>query len=175
MLPFHCPICDCAAKVIESRVSSNGTRRRRLACENADCLYRWTNWDGPRPTNRSYPCSRPGKALAHRFMTEERVLFILRRRDLSNTAAAKALGGGCSPEAVRLVRIGRICRGLMPDEPRWAAPGGITCHDCKLWKGECSIGLPDPEEEGIGFAGECSSFLPLSGAAAGQQPAAGAG
>lgn len=178
MLLFHCPDCGHAAKVIETRLTSNGTRRRRLACQAPDCARRWTDWNGPRPPRHS-TAPRPRQPGAervgtYRFMTEDRVRFILQRRDLGNAAAVRALGGGCSAEAVRKVRTGQICRELAADEPRWASPGGVTCHDCRLWEGRCAIGLPDPEEEGITFASECVSFVALSEAAAERRPAAGA-
>lgn len=171
MLPYYCPLCEHSARVLESKVASNGTRRRRIACQSAACGHRWSDWDGPRPPHvsggqrRTQGAGRKGGA--PQFMTDERVRFLLEHRELNNAAAARALGGGCSGEAVRLVRAGLICLSLAPEIPRWRQPGGRTCHDCNLWRGRCALGLPDPEEEGIGFAAECASFR-LSEASAGR-------
>lgn len=40
------------------------------------------------------------------------------------------------------------------------ATSPVTCEQCTHWAGRCGLGFPDPEEEeGIGFAQECVSFM----------------
>lgn len=38
-------------------------------------------------------------------------------------------------------------------------PAAISCLDCIQWSdGRCTIGLPEPEREGLAFAKNCSVF-----------------
>ena len=67
---------------------------------------------------------------------------------------------GCSPETIRQIRAGQIYRDVLPDGYRPPpGPGDPSCERCQEWRGDhCSMGFPDPIEEGIGFARDCSLF-----------------
>jgi hypothetical protein len=182
--PSHtCPCCQSPAKVIETRVAaSNGTRRRRLRCTQADsCGHRWTIWDGPRPPkNAGHMRARElGRLCGGRAcpdgvpagVGEDLVRLLLNRRDLSHSAASRQ--HGVSRETVRQVRLGILHATLCPELPRWKSPSEITCRACSHWSGDrCGMGLPDPLEEGVAFASDCALFKPAS---ADWPPAAGAG
>lgn len=43
-----------------------------------------------------------------------------------------------------------------PPEPD---PSDPSCLNCRHWRGEiCGFGFPDPIEEGVGFASDCSQY-----------------
>lgn len=71
----------------------------------------------------------------------------------SHTEQAKRLG--VHRNSVRKVRNGEMCRGMATDLPRW----GIKCSACAHWYHEaCGLGFPDPIQEGLDFARECSCY-----------------
>lgn len=75
-----------------------------------------------------------------------------------HTRLAQRLGG--HPSTYSLIRSGRIYAKSCPDVPRWQP--GRTCSACCHWidgdDARCDLGLPDPKEEGLGFARECLTF-----------------
>jgi hypothetical protein len=175
-----CPLCGHLAKVIRSESSASGTRRRRVACQNHSCGHRWSEWDGPRPPRNaaallSRAAAARGGAIGGgcRWLSEAEIRRALLCRDVSHRAMAQELG--CSRETVRQLRLGLTNADVAPELPRWEQRPRRTCEDCKLWSGSCSIGLPDPEEEGTGFAVDCACFAPVSEASAGSPLSAGAG
>jgi hypothetical protein len=95
--------------------------------------------------------------------TEDKVRFLLTRTDLPNAAAGRAVG--LSREMARLVRLGAHCGHLCPELPRRASAPALTCVQCEFWSGGlCGMGLPDPAEEGPGFAADCALFSPAASA-----------
>jgi hypothetical protein len=90
-------------------------------------------------------------------LTPDEVRLIL-TSSLGSPALAQQLG--CSKQAVCAVRRGRSHASVWPELPRRsAASGGPTCLECQHWaRGACGLGLPDPIEEGPGFAEDCSLF-----------------
>lgn len=43
--PNHCPKCSSRGRVIASRNSRGGWKRRRLVCPARQCGWRWTNYE----------------------------------------------------------------------------------------------------------------------------------
>ena len=161
-----CPECGSShTEVIESRLCTNGTRRRRHACRH--CGKRWTAWDGARPS-----LSEIGKTKARRPMrrqvtplTAEQVREALLARDVSHTAMGRRLGR--SGEAIRQLRIGATHGNFHPEIARWqpmpalasvATISGPNCFACAHWNDRCAFGFPDPLEEGPGFAADCDLY-----------------
>ena len=97
-------------------------------------------------------------------LTPDEIRTILLSYHLSNQAMAKQLGT-CSREAVRSVRMGINYRDVHPEIPRWhrkrAATAEHNCKRCQHWqRSECSLGFPDPKEDGLGFAFDCCCYSP---------------
>ena len=86
-----CRACDSNdAKVIESRLCNNGTRRRRYRC--LCCDYRWTHWDGPKPIQGLMKAGRSVSSGRGRQTTEEEVRrVLLAPLDVSNAQLAHAM------------------------------------------------------------------------------------
>lgn len=129
-------------ELISSSLLSDGSRRRRYGCRR--CKHRWTAWTGDRPNQAS--------------LTVDQVRLILTRVDLSDSAMAKQMGR--TRESVRQVRVGISFSDVCPELPRRNAVEAtlkISCLSCRNWRGErgCGFELPDPVEEGIGFAVDC--------------------
>jgi hypothetical protein len=166
-MSFYCPRCETKALVIEVRRLATGGRRRRLECQNPDCAHRWTireESSEPLPPGFTAPRKRPRRSTPNR-LTDDELLLILERRDLSTGQLSKLLGR--TREFFRQVRSGMIYIDQLPHIPRWnSKEQQVTCADCSQWLGYCTLGFPDPETEGIGFANECVSFLPQKEAGA---------
>lgn len=161
MIHQDCKACSSShTEVLESRMCANGTRRRRFNCQS--CGHRWTHHDGPKPKTGAQPGSNYFKK-GQAPLTEDQVRMILERRDLTNKALADQLGR--SSEAIRQVRIGKTYRDVLPDMPRMIPlrSGGVTCYTCEHWRGDCTMGFPDPLEEGPGFARDCDFYAPAGG------------
>lgn len=157
---IDCPSCNSSCtEVLETRLCNNDTRRRRHCCQN--CSHRWTTWDGPkpRPGVRMTLCSCKGMKMPDR-LTDDQVRMILEHRDISTRQLARDLGR--SEEAIRQVRRGQVYRDVLPEIRRWSTrkTHGMSCHVCVHWSGKCKMGFPDPEEEGLGFAADCSFYEP---------------
>jgi hypothetical protein len=157
--PF-CPLCLSITRIRETTLASNGTRRRRFCCQDPDCGHRWTEWDGVRIKPGGQPGHRPARQRTEP-LSEEAIRLLLTRRDLNHTRASKVVDA--TPEAVRLIRFGKLRKSSCPDLPRWGDLDALTCRRCRHWSGnKCFMGLPDPLEEGISFAAECCLFSEAS-------------
>jgi transcriptional regulator NrdR family protein len=172
----HCPRCETKARVIEVRHLSDGGRRRRLACQSVSCGYRWTIRQEPKdplPPGFSKPRRKGTTAHYDRPLNDDELLLILERQDLSNVQLGKILGR--SRELIRQVRSGKVYADRLVHIPRWSRTSLVeqrSCEQCAQWLGYCSLGHPDPEEEGLRFATDCLDFLKR--ASAGPSPAAAA-
>lgn len=84
---------------------------------------------------------------------------MLLRTDLSNVRMGRLIGR--NKETVRQVRLGIAHASRLPHIERWGDSRSRqrTCEQCDQWLGYCTLGHPDPEEEGLGFASECLDFL----------------
>jgi len=159
----HCPRCEAKARIIEVRRLTTGGRRRRLECQNPSCGYRWTireKASEPLPPGLPKPHRNSSGNRLDIELTDDKLLLILERRDLNNVQLGKLLG--CSRELIRQIRLGLAHAGRLPHVPRWSRtrPGRQrSCEQCGQWLGYCSLGHPDPEEEGPEFAAECLDFL----------------
>lgn len=179
----HCPHCETRALVIEIRKLVNGDKRRRLACQNVLCAYRWTVYErfgSPTPKPEPKPKPKRRRAPGARDLTDEQLLMILQRVDLNNCQLARIMNR--SPELIRQVRAGLVYRDRLPQiiravETR-APDKGQRCEQCNQWLGYCAMGFPDPLIEGTAFANECVTFSlrskEVSRASAGTSPAAAA-
>lgn len=157
-----CSNCNSSlTEVIESRLCSNSTRRRRHCCLN--CGYRWTSWDGPRPEPGKHATVRRRQTV-HRpdRLTDDQVRLILERRDLSAKGLAKELGR--TRQAICQIRRGDTYRDVLPEVPRWDNSNlqVVSCHNCIHWRNRCGMDFPDPIEEGPGFAVDCSFYKPTT-------------
>ena len=90
----------------------------------------------------------------HRFNAIE-VREIL-RSGLSN--AEEGRRRECRPELIRQIRAGLVYRDLMPYGHLPTDDKGPRCERCSYWKGQCGMGFPDPIEEGVFFARDCSMY-----------------
>ena len=153
--PPACPSCRShRTHTQETHRLADGGRRRRHECH--DCAYRWTTWEGPQPRRGRMPGeARP--APRRPPLTPDDVRLIL-TSPLSSAVLAQQLG--CSKQAVCAVRRGLSHADAWPDLPRRPKAGDRpSCYRCQHWaRGACGLGLPDPIEEGPGFAQDCSLF-----------------
>ena len=86
----------------------------------------------------------------------------------SNRAMAKRLaeeGIRIDTETIRQIRLGLIYADLMPAHRQ---PGSHSCDHCIHWRGieavePCDLGHPDPIDEGMGFARDCSTYKKAPG------------
>jgi len=162
-----CPLCFSShTDVVESRLCSNGTRRRRHNCLH--CGHRWTVWDGQRPSLAAIARQKmkpPGRQNTAR-LTAAQVRVVLLARDVTHYAMAKQVG--FSPETIRQVRYGATHAKLHPEIARWAPPASgqvvqpannePSCYACRHWNDRCAFGFPDPLQEGPGFAADCDLY-----------------
>jgi len=157
-----CKACGSGqAKVIESRLCNNGTRRRRYCCLSCDC--RWTHWDGPKPIQGLMKAGRSVSSGRGRQTTEEEVKrILLAPLDVTNVQLARVMN--FSPEWVRRIRTGLSCIKICPElrrrMPFSTGVNGRSCHDCFHWALGCGFGFPDPYTEGPGYAKDCDFFKP---------------
>lgn len=153
----ECPICSSEhLEVLESRLCSNGSRRRRYVCCN--CEHRWTSWSGPRPRIGGEPgVSRPSPP-RQPPLSDAEFEAVLLSRDIPHRRMAQQLGR--SAEAIRQIRIGGSHQNRMPHLARWREfTSKLSCYHCAHWiQRRCSFGLPDPLEEGPSFAADCDLY-----------------
>jgi hypothetical protein len=177
----HCPRCEIRARVIEIRKLVNGDKRRRLECQNTFCGHRWTEHEhssGPRPHPKARAKPRRRKAPGDPDLTDEQLLMIIQRSDLSNAHLARTLNR--SRELIRQVRAGLVYRDRLPQILRTTEVAvldkGYRCEQCNQWLGYCAMNFPEPLTEGAFFANECVTFAPrakeVSRASAETSPAA---
>ena len=146
MLP--CPECRCTSEVLKTSRCSNGTRRRRHECTS--CRHRWTTHDGEPPGHRGG--RRPGTGTSYRRLCPEEVQRIL-EADGSLRQIARQLGR--SHPTVAAVISGQRYANWCPDLPRRQS---LSCLQCQHWDDRCTMGFPDPEEDGPGAAQWCSTY-----------------
>lgn len=154
-----CPECSGPALVAETRLLSRGDRRRRWKCKA--CCYRWTEYNGPRPTTGPPPVRLSDDAIRDIPTSRETKATLAERYQL------------CKGTVYR-IRYGVLHGRVLPEVPRWragqpmatAAPAAITGPSCLLcvhFNGKpgnpCGLGHSDPVEEGVGFAEDCSTYL----------------
>lgn len=171
---MFCPCCGAKALVLESRRNASGGRRRRIACQAEACGHRWTDWSGQRTLPLELNISRRPRGRKGKKKPEELsdadLRLVLERRDLSNVYMGGLLGR--TAENIRQIRAGMTLAERLPEIPRWSRPEEKrSCTDCGHWRGHCTMGFPDPDLEGTGFATDCLVFRPASAA---KSPAAAA-
>lgn len=158
-----CPECSGPALIAETRHLMSGDVRRRWKCKA--CKHRWTIYNGPTPTTGPPPTRLSDAAILDMLTSTE-----------SNVLMGKRYG--CGHTTVRRVRVGDLHSKVLPHVPRWkngkpqasaadtAVITGPSCLLCIQYNGNpgnpCGLGHPDPIEEGIEFATECSTYLEAS-------------
>ena len=147
-----CPQCgDLSYYVTHSRMI-RGQRRRRRHCRS--CGFLSVDFDG----EQVEPPVRPGGP--RRFSREQIAQIVMLKGHQTQRLTAQQFG--CSGEAIRQIWTGQTSSdwtGISYRPP--LRPGEPSCEQCSRWEnGHCGMGLPDPEEEGPGFARDCALFQP---------------
>lgn len=140
-----CVACQSTStSVIRSRVSKDGKRWRLVRCHNCGHC---TDYVGGKPLLQQ----------RRRRFDDAGIRQILLSAESHSAVAAKH---GCTRELIRQIRIGKVYRSTLPDVPRWIVQKrGPVCTQCKHWADEvCEMGFPDPIDEGVGFAADCSMY-----------------
>lgn len=148
-----CRKCGCQGRTLESRVNCKGIRRRRYQCSNG---HRWTT-----RTNSA------AGVYSLQPLTEDQVRLIL-ESGLGVAELSRIVRK--SRSAIVHVLRGTSCRRVLPEIPRPRASDNVSplrrkrsprrksCHRCQHWHGGCTMGFPDPAEEGPSFAMECALY-----------------
>jgi transposase-like protein len=154
-----CPAC-CSdeTRVIESRITAAGKRRRRHKCNV--CRHRWTTLINGSAAPRA---GQPRKPMPQRTKLTATQIHTILLDKRSHRAVAREIGR--STEAIRQIRIGAIHAQVHPEVPRWEQPiasvtSDASCYKCQHWAERCTFGYPDPLEEGPGFANDCAMYAP---------------
>ena len=142
-----CPNCHGRAFVIETRHDHTGNTRRRFQC--AECRYRWSEWNTEAPP-----------AAAPQALDEAAIRDIL-TSNLTHAVIADRYGRSAS--TIGQIRRGEMHANVAPELPRWDRKGarGLKrlCSNCIYWTdARCDLGFPDPLQEGLRFAQDCSTF-----------------
>lgn len=146
---ISCPNCQGRPFVIETRHDHNSNTRRRFQC--SACRYRWTEWNGDAPP-----------AAAPQALDEAAIRDILTSTETQVIIAERY---GRSASTIGQIQRGEMHANVAPELPRKNGKGkrGIrrVCSNCIHWAANhCDLGFPDPKEEGVRFARECSSYTP---------------
>ncbi|NBS92726.1 MAG: hypothetical protein EBS91_03505 [Betaproteobacteria bacterium] len=90
-------------------------------------------------------------------LSDEAICDILSSHHISHSEMGRRHGR--SPQAISQIRYGQTHTDRLPELPRWIT--GRSCEQCQHWArpGHCSLGFPDPLEEGLRFAGDCSAWV----------------
>lgn len=126
-----CPECGGTARLVETRLTASGAkRRRRFRC--TACPHRWS------VVSANAPAQPPLEMIADIRLSHEPETVLAARH-------------GCSTSTVGAIRRGEVWADVVL--PRQ------TCPNCLHWHHErCSLDFPDPREEGVGFARQCVCF-----------------
>ena len=146
---ISCPNCQGRPFVVETRHDHSGNTRRRFQC--SACRYRWSEWNGEAPP-----------AAAPQALDEAAIRDILASNEAHTIVADRY---GRSASSIGMIRRGEIHANIAPELPRWERKGkrGIRrmCTNCAYWTdARCDLGFPDPKEEGLWFARDCSMYTP---------------
>lgn len=149
----ECPQCgDPSSFYVTHSRMIRGQRRRRRLC--GSCGFLNVDLDGE-------PIEPPGRPGGPRRFSREQIAQIVMLRGQQNQKLT-AQQFGCSGEAIRQIWTGQTYgdwTGISYRAP--LRPGEPSCEQCQHWDGQrCGMGFPDPQEEGPGFARDCSLFQP---------------
>lgn len=148
-----CQRCAGKARVIDTSRRLDGAVRRRYRCQF--CYFAWTELNGEAP-----PSAAPSERLADDIIRD-----ILLSRE---THVALASRHHISPSTVGQIRRGEMHANVLPEIPRFTLNPERgrkkTCKLCIHYTGvvssPCDLDYPDPREEGLTYASECSTFTP---------------
>ena len=126
-----------------------GGRRRRHQCHA--CALRWTTWsDAP-----------PLQGKEKRSLTLDQILLVL-TSPLKPRLLAEMVGRHV--KTINSIQRGDLHGEVLPELPRRrkrrVASAGLSCRNCIHWStaATCGLGFPDPLEEGLAFAADCSNY-----------------
>jgi hypothetical protein len=142
--------CQCGdpMEIINSRIV-RGERYRRFQCPK--CGHKET-----RLGENSDQLLQGRRVRRNRRFDAETVMAIRKSEDGRRVLAERY---GCSQEMIRTIRAGILYRDLLPEGFRTPpGPGDLSCEQCRYWAEGCTMGFPDPAEEGLGFARDCAVF-----------------
>lgn len=154
-LDFSCPRCGGPARVRATYRLPDGTQKRAMHCKWHDCAHRYWLLPGTdssdlihRDFSPSHSCPQCGSA---GYVVDSR----------RNADGTKRRRLRCS--SLECQHRWTFWGDLQP-APRSRKEGRKrrTCLSCVHWSkasSSCSMGHPDVQEEGIGFAAECVTYL----------------
>ena len=138
-------------RMLESRPTARGERRRRYACDV--CLYRWTSFEPE--TGKRTAVSFHRKDPSQRYLTRVEVIAILESDDTSSKLAATY---DVPVATISKIQRGIIYKSLYEMVCRPVETNANCCESCSSWlKGRCGFGFPDA---GGDFATDCAVYLP---------------
>jgi hypothetical protein len=151
----ECPKCGGTAFVVVSSGLVHGKRYRRRHCKA--CGYRASDVDGKPPAKRN---GNPGSRAKDRKFNAEQIAEIVALKGVETQRTVGEMFN-CSRETIRQIWCGMLYQDLLPENYRPVpGPGDPSCEHCREWRGEtCSLGFPDPIEEGPGFARDCNLYV----------------
>lgn len=95
-------------------------------------------------------------SLMTKTLTDDQIRTILLSSDSHYEVGRKV---GASAQVVSNVRYGLNYRKALPHLMRWRL--NVACVGCHHWAdGACSLGFPEPAQEGPGFARLCAAWHP---------------
>jgi len=156
---LDCPECGGRMKATHNKQTSLGWYRR-WKCKSCPHQLSVSGDDvqdlsAEEIIERSTECKR-------RKLSDAAAIAIRRSTDPRKELAAHY---GVSVELIRQIQAGEAYQDLLPEGFRRApGPNDPSCERCREWRGSdgatpCSLGFPDPIEEGPGFARDCSLYV----------------
>ena len=148
-----CPDCNKdEPRLIESRMTVRGVRRRRYECKG--CRYRWSlfNKENEGRPYKTYEQQEKRTDVCRRLSSEDARTIVLSNEPQRVLAARY----GVSRQSISLIQIGRMYKNIYEEiYPPRTGPM-IYCTSCAHWgRDRCSFGFPDA---GDTFATDCSVY-----------------
>ena len=152
----NCPDCNkVEPKLLESRMTVRGVRRRRFECKR--CRYRWTLFvkeNEGRPYKPNLWDAHKGNMSPFRSLSSDQIRTVI----LSNKPQrVLAKDYALSRQSISLIQTGRMYKEIYEEmHPPRTGPL-LYCSDCAHWNhNKCGFGFPDA---GNTFATYCSVYL----------------
>ena len=155
-MDVNCPDCSkVEPKLLESRMTVRGVRRRRFECKR--CRYRWTLFvkeNEGRPYKPNLWDAHKGNMSPFRSLSSDQIrTVILSNKPQRILAEDYAL----SRQSISLIQTGRMYKEIYEEiHPPRTGPL-LYCSNCVHWNhNKCGFGFPD---SGDTFATDCSVYL----------------
>jgi len=157
---MSCPSCQSDdVYVLESRLRSDGVRRRRYKC--LTCRERWTAFEEPSAPGFEIDSTLLPKQPSRRQLKINEVEEVLLSTE---SLAALARRFGVSSEAIRNIKANNsyqdVYKRLVLEGKLQAQTDVLLCVACAHWRSErgCDFGFPDAGDD---FATDCYLFRRL--------------